>query len=131
MPFVSYQQLREINAFDYLVQFEGFNVSTKSNKSRAVSRGAYSSTVIEDPGTGTRYLIKKDVLYPNEYRISSTDGIEIKTEWGNSANFDLVSFIAYLHNQSFNNAAITIAHEMNENFIPNYVFNYYPLKFLF
>jgi len=128
MPFVSYQQLREINAFDYLVQYEGFNISTKSNKSWAISGAANGSAVIEHPTTGAKYLVKKDALNSNEYRITSTDGIAIKTGKGDSATFDLLSFIAHLHNQTFNDAAISISKRIPTLAVPIFSQHLIPSK---
>lgn len=126
MAFINYQSIREVNAFDYLVQYEGFSISNKSNKSWAVSGAATGSAVIEHPTTGAKFLVKKDAMNSNEFRITATDGSSIPTGKGNASTVDLISFVAWLHNQSFPDAAATIAQKIPSLAVP--VFTQHAIK---
>ena len=126
MPFINYQSIREINAFDYLVQYEGFSISNKSNKSWAVSGAATGSAVIEHPTTGAKFLVKKDAISSNEFRITATDGSSIPTGRGNASTVDLISFVAWLHSSSFPDAASTIAQKIPTLAVP--VFSQHAIK---
>ncbi len=109
MAFVNFSDIRQINAFDYLTRFEDFSVSPKSNKSWVNSNKPTGFAVIEHLNTGDKFLVSKDNNNSLEFRISTTDGSTIPTGRSASRKVDLLSFVAWLHNEDFKKAASRIA----------------------
>lgn len=109
MAYIDYQDIRQLNAFEYLTRFEGFSVSPKTNKSWLSSHDPHGSAVIEHINSGTTFLVSRDAQHTLEYRITTTDGTRIQTGRSSASKVDLLSFVAWLYREDFKAAAARIS----------------------
>jgi len=128
--FIDYKQIREINAFDYLIQFEDFTISRKSNKSWVSLYNPTGTAVIENHQTGDTFLVRKDTRNSLEFRIMPTDGSMIPNGKSSARVVDLLSFVAWLHNSDFQAAAERIMQNVPaiQHSSNNHVFKAYTPK---